>query len=87
MKTILVTGGTGFIGSHTCLALLEKGYRVYVIDSFVNSSPKSLESVKIHLKERFANRVFVQLINATQLKFIFSKNLLLKFNRSKPEPT
>jgi len=45
MKTILVTGGAGFIGSHTCLLLLEKGYKIYVIDSFINSSPKSLERV------------------------------------------
>tara|TARA_Y100000994_G_C15662845_1_gene430265 strand:- start:154 stop:1206 length:1053 start_codon:yes stop_codon:yes gene_type:complete len=46
MKNILVTGGAGFIGCHTCLALLEKGYTVFVIDSFENSSPKSLERVK-----------------------------------------
>ena len=46
MKVILVTGGTGFIGSHTCLALLEKGYGIIVIDSFLNSSPKSLDKVK-----------------------------------------
>ena len=32
MKNILITGGTGFIGSHTCLALLEKGYNLLVID-------------------------------------------------------
>ncbi len=45
MKNILVTGGAGFIGSHTCLLLLERGYFVYVIDSFVNSSPKSLDKI------------------------------------------
>ena len=49
--SILVTGGAGFIGSHTCLNLLESGYDVFVIDSFVNSSPKSLTRVK-----RFLNR-------------------------------
>jgi len=45
MKNILVTGGGGFIGSHTCLALLEKSYKVFVIDSFENSSPKALKKV------------------------------------------
>ena len=45
MKNILVTGGGGFIGSHTCLVLLEKGYKVFVIDSFENSSPKALKKV------------------------------------------
>ena len=45
MKNILVTGGAGFIGSHTCLVLLEKGYKIFVIDSFENSSPKSLKRV------------------------------------------
>ncbi len=45
MKNILVTGGAGFIGSHTCVQLLGRGYDLYVIDSFVNSSPKALEKV------------------------------------------
>ena len=35
---ILVTGGAGYIGSHTCVELLNKGYNVIVIDNFVNSS-------------------------------------------------
>ena len=39
---ILVTGGAGFIGSHTCVELLERGYEVVVIDSFINSHKKSL---------------------------------------------
>ena len=45
MKSILITGGAGFIGSHTCLLLLEKGYELFVIDSFINSSSKSIEKV------------------------------------------
>jgi len=40
MESILVTGGTGFIGSHTSLILLEKGFTVFILDSFVNSSQK-----------------------------------------------
>ena len=39
MKRILVTGGCGFIGSHTSLALLEKGYELVIVDSLVNSFP------------------------------------------------
>lgn len=45
MKRVLVTGGSGFIGSHTCLTLIEKGYEVIVIDSLINSSLNSLEKV------------------------------------------
>ena len=50
MKNILVTGGAGFIGSHTCLSLLERGYNVFVIDSFINSNPIALERVLEILK-------------------------------------
>ena len=46
MKTILVTGGAGFIGSHTCCSLLEEGFELYILDSLVNSSEKSLEKLK-----------------------------------------
>ena len=43
---ILVTGGAGYIGSHTCLELLESGYGVIVIDNLCNSNPKSLDRVR-----------------------------------------
>jgi len=43
---VLVTGGAGYIGSHTCLELLESGYGVIVIDNLCNSNPKSLERVQ-----------------------------------------
>jgi UDP-glucose 4-epimerase len=39
---ILVTGGAGYIGSHTCVALLQSGYEVLVLDNFSNSKPESL---------------------------------------------
>ena len=43
---VLVTGGAGYIGSHTCVELLESGYGVVVIDNLCNSNPKSLERVQ-----------------------------------------
>ncbi len=43
---ILVTGGAGFIGSHTCVELLEAGYDVVVVDNLCNSSEKSLDRVE-----------------------------------------
>ncbi len=46
MNNILVTGGAGFIGSHTVIELLNAGYNVIVIDNLVNSSRESLERVK-----------------------------------------
>ena len=45
MKNIIVTGGCGFIGSHTFLNLLEKGYNVYIIDSLTNSSQKVIKRI------------------------------------------
>ncbi len=44
--TILVTGGAGYIGAHTCLALLEAGYDLVVLDNFSNSKPAALRRVE-----------------------------------------
>ncbi len=43
---ILVTGGAGYIGSHTCVELLEKGYDVVVVDNLYNASPKAIDRVE-----------------------------------------
>ena len=40
---ILVTGGAGYIGSHTCVELLNAGYDVVVVDNLYNSSEKALQ--------------------------------------------
>lgn len=43
---ILITGGAGYIGSHTCVELLNAGYDIVVIDSFANSKPEALRRVQ-----------------------------------------
>ena len=45
-KCILVTGGSGYIGTHTCIQLLDAGYQVVVLDNFSNSSPEALKRVE-----------------------------------------
>lgn len=72
-KTILVTGATGFIASHTCVELIEAGYKVVGIDNFVNSKPevlgkiKSITGVEIGFYEGDVNDAII-------LKKIFSEN-------------
>ena len=46
MSTVLVTGGAGFIGSHTSVELLNAGYDIIILDNFVNSQPESLKRIK-----------------------------------------
>ena len=52
MNNFLITGGTGFIGSHTCLTLLENNYNLIVIDSLINSSEKVLDNIKYIFKKK-----------------------------------
>ena len=55
MKNILITGGTGFIGSHTCISLLEDGYHITIVDSLINSSKKVLTGLReiLELSKKF----------------------------------
>ncbi|WP_413324249.1 UDP-glucose 4-epimerase GalE [Synechococcus sp. MIT S9503] len=46
MARLLITGGAGFIGSHTCVVLLEAGHDLVVLDNFANSSPIALDRVQ-----------------------------------------
>ena len=52
MKSIIVTGGTGFIGSHTCLLLLENNFKVIIIDSLENSHFSVIQRMKTLLQEK-----------------------------------
>jgi len=46
MKKVLVTGGTGYIGSHTVVGLIEEGYTPVILDNFINSSPEVIARIE-----------------------------------------
>jgi len=75
MKTILVTGGAGYIGSHTCVELLAAGHQVVSIDNYSNSTPEALARV-----EKIAGRTLVaikgDLRDAPLLKRVFSEHAI-----------
>jgi UDP-glucose 4-epimerase len=72
--TVLVTGGAGFIGSHTCVELLEHGYEVIVLDDFSNSSPRALERVESAAGRPVSAFYEGDLRNATLLDRVFGEN-------------
>ena len=45
MKKILITGGAGFIGSHTVVELQQKGYEVFIVDNLSNSTPDVIDNI------------------------------------------
>ena len=49
---ILVTGGAGYIGSHTCVSLLEAGYEVVVADNLCNSKADTIDRIKRNHRKR-----------------------------------
>ena len=73
MKKTLVTGGAGYIGSHTVLALLEAGREVIVLDNFSNSSPESLKRVS-KITGKSLNLIQADLTDRQALNKIFSEN-------------
>jgi UDP-glucose 4-epimerase len=59
LAKLLITGGAGFIGSHSCLVLLEAGHQLVVLDNFQNSSPESLRRVQALAGDGRAQRLAV----------------------------
>ncbi|MEM5008296.1 UDP-glucose 4-epimerase GalE [Priestia megaterium] len=71
--SILVTGGAGYIGSHTCLELLNAGYEIVVIDNLSNSKLESLNRVSELAKTDF-KFYSIDLLNKKALETVFSEN-------------
>ncbi|MFZ3101825.1 MAG: UDP-glucose 4-epimerase GalE [Desulfitobacteriaceae bacterium] len=71
--TILVTGGAGYIGSHTCVELLNAGYEIIIFDNFINSKPKTLQRIK-----QITNKDFkfyeADLLDRSAIEAIFAEN-------------
>ncbi|WP_246942806.1 UDP-glucose 4-epimerase GalE [Bacillus pinisoli] len=71
--SILVTGGAGYIGSHTCIELLNTGYEIVVIDSYVNSKDESLKRVKEITGKDFKSYK-LDLLDKIELEKVFVEN-------------
>lgn len=73
MTTILVTGGTGYIGSHTCVELINAGYEVVIVDNLYNSKEVVLDRI-----EKIAGKrpkfYHVDILDTEGLKKVFSEN-------------
>ncbi|WP_226038103.1 UDP-glucose 4-epimerase GalE [Aquibacillus saliphilus] len=70
---ILVTGGAGYIGSHTCVELLNDGYQVIVVDDFSNSNPESLKRVE-QITGKQLKTYPIDLLNQIDLEKVFKEN-------------
>lgn len=70
---ILITGGAGFIGSHTCVELLNEGYEIIVVDNFSNSKPESLKRVS-KLTGKLIKFYQIDLLKQDLLEKVFQEN-------------
>ena len=58
--SILVTGGAGFIGSHTCVELIQRGYSVVIVDDLSNSSQIAVDRIRKRHRRRRRPAAFLQ---------------------------
>ncbi len=72
MKKVLVTGGAGYIGSHTCVELLNEGYDIVVLDDLSNSKIETIDAIKKITNKDF-NFYNVNYLNREEVEKIFEK--------------
>jgi len=75
LATILVTGGAGFIGSHTCVELLDAGYEIVVLDNLKNSHETAINRIKEITGKDFSFYP-VDLLNREAVEAVFTENTI-----------
>lgn len=71
--TVLVTGGAGYIGSHTCVELLNAGFDIVVVDNLSNSHPEALKRVSEITNKNFSS-YFIDLMDRESLDYVFKEH-------------
>jgi len=70
---ILCTGGAGYIGSHTLVQLIQHGYKVAVLDNFINSSPKVIERIKELCPDGVVLTFAVDMLDLDKMRMLFKE--------------
>ena len=71
--SVLVTGGAGYIGSHTVVELLNRGEEIVIVDNFSNSKPETLDKIKKITGKDF-KFYEVDLLDKEKLEKVFEEN-------------
>ena len=83
MKIIVVTGGTGFIGSHICIKLIEQGYSVLILDSFINSSPKIVDKIlEINFLSNKSIKPYLKVIKCDLRDYQLLENIFIEYSQN-----
>ena len=75
MTKILVTGGAGYIGSHTCVELLNAGYEVVVIDNYCNSKPEAIKRIQ-KITDKSVTMIEGDVCDKLLLKDVFTQHAI-----------
>ena len=88
METILVTGGCGYIGSHTCVCLIKNGFNVVIIDSLSNSFENSFMKIKnVLIKEKINLKGRISFFKGDIRNEVFMDNLFIEQKKARKEIT
>ena len=83
MDTVLITGGCGYIGSHTCISLLNSDFNILIIDSLENSFESTFEKIKkISNRKGISNNLSIQFIKGDLRDKIWLEDIFSEYIKS-----